>query len=74
MLLELCRRLEVGPAEILYVGDTSMDAEMARNAGAPFAYAAYGYGPARVWPSFPRVASLSSAGEIAGLMEVKSEE
>ena len=67
MLLELCRRFEVSPAEILYVGDTSMDAEMARNAGAPYAYAAYGYGPADSIVQFPRVASLSSAAEIGCL-------
>ena len=44
MLLELCRRLDVEPEGVLYVGDTSLDAEMARRAGASFAFAAYGYG------------------------------
>ena len=67
MLLELCRRLDVKPANVLYVGDTAMDAGMARNAGAPYAYAAYGYGPAESVAEFPRVASLGSAGEIEAL-------
>ena len=74
MLLELCRRLKVTPAEILYVGDTENDARMAHAAGAPFAFAAYGYGSQEKVAALPSVARLGAAGEIANLVRVKSEE
>ena len=74
MLLELCRRLEVEPAQILYVGDTELDARMAQAAGAPFAFAAYGYGDPGKVAALPSVARLGAAGEIANLVRVKSEE
>ncbi len=67
MLLELCRRLGAAPAEVLYVGDTAMDAEMAQRAGAPFAFAAYGYGTPESVSAFPRIATLGGAFEIGGL-------
>jgi phosphoglycolate phosphatase len=67
MLLELCRRLGAAPGEVLYVGDTAMDAGMAQRAGAPFAFAAYGYGPSESVADFPKVATLAHASEIAGL-------
>ena len=57
MLLELCRRLAVPPGEVLYVGDTSMDAAMAASAHTPFAFAAYGYGTADSVSPFPRAAT-----------------
>lgn len=67
MLLELCRRLDAAPAEVLYVGDTAMDAEMAQRAEAPFAFAAYGYGTPESVAAFPRVATLGGAVEIGDL-------
>ena len=69
MLLELCRRLGVSPGEVTYVGDTAMDGEMAQRAGAPFAFAAYGYGSSESVAAFPCAARLASASEIAGLLE-----
>jgi phosphoglycolate phosphatase len=68
MLLELCRRLDVAPEEILYVGDTDLDAHMAQAAGAPFAFAAYGYGILDGSIRYPLARALSSASEIAGLL------
>lgn len=65
MLLELCRRLDVSPAEALYVGDTSLDAEMALRAGAPFAFAAYGYGSLEGMPALkvlPSPEALTALG------------
>jgi phosphoglycolate phosphatase len=67
MLLELCRRLDVAPGEVMYVGDTAMDAEMAQHAGAPFAFAAYGYGTSESVAAFPCAARLANASEIASL-------
>lgn len=67
MLLELCRRLEVPPSEILYVGDTEMDGLMAQAAGAPFAFAAYGYGGGANMASFAVAARLKTASDMAHL-------
>ncbi len=67
MLLELCRRLEAPPSGILYVGDTEMDAHLAQAAGAPFAFAAYGYGTQNAVAAYPHVKVLSTASEIASL-------
>jgi phosphoglycolate phosphatase len=64
MLEEVCRRLAVEPGQALYVGDTSLDALMARRAGAPFAFAAYGYGSLGGQPA---LRLLSSPGELAEL-------
>jgi phosphoglycolate phosphatase len=68
MLLEMCRRLEMPPAEILYVGDTEMDGLMAQAAGSPFVFAAYGYGILEDSIRHPRTRVLLSASEIAGLL------
>jgi len=67
MLREICRRLGAAPSDVLYVGDTSMDAAMAAAAGAPFAFAAYGYGTAESVAPYPAVTRLGSAAEIAQL-------
>jgi phosphoglycolate phosphatase len=44
MLLAACSRLGIAPAEMLYVGDTSMDIAAARAAGCPVIAVSYGYG------------------------------
>ena len=44
MLLAACSRLCIAPAEMLYVGDTSMDIAAARAAGCPVIAVSYGYG------------------------------
>jgi phosphoglycolate phosphatase len=44
MLLAACARLGLAPAEMLYVGDTSMDIAAARAAGCPVIAVSYGYG------------------------------
>lgn len=67
MLLELCRRLGASPGEVLYVGDTAMDAGMAQRAGTPFAFAAYGYGMSESVAAFPCAARLARASEIVEL-------
>jgi phosphoglycolate phosphatase len=67
MLLELCRRLDATPSQVLYVGDTEMDGLMAQAAGTPFAFAAYGYRTAEAPGAFPHVKVLSRASEIAWL-------
>ena len=44
MLLAACSRLGITPAEMLYVGDSSMDIAAARAAGCPVVAVSYGYG------------------------------
>jgi phosphoglycolate phosphatase len=44
MLLAACSRLGITPAEMLYVGDSSMDIAAARAAGSPVIAVGYGYG------------------------------
>jgi phosphoglycolate phosphatase len=44
MLLAACSRLCIAPAEMLYVGDSSMDIAAARAAGSPVIAVSYGYG------------------------------
>jgi len=44
MLLSACSRLGIAPAEMLYVGDTSIDIAAARAAGCPVIAVSYGYG------------------------------
>jgi phosphoglycolate phosphatase len=44
MLLAACSRLAITPAEMLYVGDSSMDIAAARAAGSPVIAVSYGYG------------------------------
>lgn len=43
MLLAACSRLGIAPAEMLYVGDSSMDIAAARAAGCPVIAVSYGY-------------------------------
>lgn len=42
-LLEACRRLNIAPADAVYVGDDLRDVQAARAAGMPAVAAAYGY-------------------------------
>ena len=44
LLLAACSRLGLAPAEMLYVGDTSIDIAAARAAGCPVIAVSYGYG------------------------------
>ncbi len=44
MLLKVCADLEVEPSDALFVGDSYVDAEAARDAGVDFAAVLYGWG------------------------------
>lgn len=44
MLLAACSRFGITPAEMMYVGDSSMDIKAARAAGSPVIAVSYGYG------------------------------
>jgi phosphoglycolate phosphatase len=43
LLLDACLRLGLAPAQMLFVGDSSLDIEAARAAGCPVALVSYGY-------------------------------
>jgi phosphoglycolate phosphatase len=67
MLAEVLRRLGVRPDEAIYVGDTWMDAQMARDAAVPFAFAGYGYGEASRLEGLPVTRVLRRPEEVASL-------
>ncbi|MEW5764748.1 MAG: HAD family hydrolase [Acidobacteriota bacterium] len=67
MLLEVLRRLGARPEQSLFVGDTWMDGQMARDAGVPFAFAAYGYGEASRLDGIPVARVLERPEDIAAL-------
>jgi phosphoglycolate phosphatase len=46
-LVETCRRVNIPPAQTVYVGDSIIDAEAARAAGMPLIVAGFGYAPAQ---------------------------
>jgi len=66
-LLYAAQKLEVAPAETLYVGDDERDVQAARAAGMPVLAAAYGYlgdgAPVEAWGADAVVASAHAIGE-----------
>ena len=67
MLLEVLRRLGARPEDSLFVGDTWMDGQMARDAGVPFAFAAYGYGEASRLDGIPVARVLERPEDVGSL-------
>ncbi len=72
MLVEVLRRLGARPEESLFVGDTWMDGQMARDAGVPFAFAAYGYGEASRLDGIPVERILERPEDVGSLSEPRS--
>lgn len=64
-LLLACRRLGVDPGAILYCGDTVIDAETARRAGAPFCAVLNGTTPEEAFAPYP---SLHIAPDLTELL------
>lgn len=62
-LLTAFEALGVAPANGAYIGDTHVDAESARNAGAPFVWFRGGYGSERV-QDYPRVCAFDDYAEL----------
>ena len=63
------RELDLPAWELLYVGDSMIDAEAAQNAGINFAAVTTGPTPSGVFEKYPNVAVLSDIGKVAGLIE-----
>lgn len=65
MLLELMQEIDADPAEVLMVGDTSHDLEMARNAGVDAVAVGYGAHPEHALRAFGPRACVASVDELA---------
>lgn len=69
MAIELCRRLEVPPQEAALVGDTAVDAAVARAADlGAFYFTAWGYGSRESLDGLPVTATLFSPGELVSAL------
>lgn len=69
-ILAAARLLHVDPADVLYIGDSTVDAAAAQNAGAAFAAVTTGFTAAAEFAAYPCVRvmrSLSELPETAGL-------
>ncbi|MBI4311329.1 MAG: HAD-IA family hydrolase [Chloroflexi bacterium] len=67
-LLEALQRLGCAPAESLYVGDHTIDAETAQRAGVPFAAVLTGMTPREAFVPYPSVAILQDLEGLPGLL------
>lgn len=62
-----CGRLGVAPSEVLFVGDSVIDAKTARAAGASFAAVTTGTTGAAAFDGYPRAAVCASLSELLAL-------
>lgn len=69
MLKELMRELDVAPGNLLMIGDTSHDLEMARNAGVDSIGVSYGAHPAEKLRTLMPTALVSSVAELGVWIE-----
>ncbi len=69
MLRELMQELEVGARELLMVGDTSHDLEMARNAGVEALAVTYGAHPAAALRALEPRACVASVAELSAWLK-----
>ena len=65
LLQRACAQLAIAPAELVYVGDSSLDVQAARAAGCPVVGVSYGYHTAQLQAAGPD-ALLDSLLELAG--------
>jgi phosphoglycolate phosphatase len=68
-LLQVCEELGVDPADTAYVGDTSVDVEVARNAGTYAVGVSWGYDKALPLPLEELDAYVQDASELVGLVD-----
>ena len=62
-------RLGCAPDEVLYLGDSLVDAETAQRAGAPFVAVLSGVTPREAFVGYPVRAFLAGVGELPGWLE-----
>lgn len=63
-LLEAMKRLECSPASVLYVGDSVVDAELAKRAGVPVVVVLSGVTPRTDFDNYEPVAVLQNVSEL----------
>ena len=63
-LFEAMERLECSPASVLYVGDSVVDAELARRAGVPFVNVLSGVTPRSDFDTYEPLATLRHVSEL----------
>lgn len=70
-LHEAARRLGIDPRKMLYIGDSHIDAEAARRAGAGFVAVLSGTTPADVFAGYPALGVVETLGPLPGLLNAK---
>jgi len=69
-LLEIARRLEVAPADLVLIGDSAIDAATAEAAGARFLFVEWGFARPEERAGLGAAPRAGSAGELRDLLEV----
>ena len=67
-LFEALERLESSPASVVYVGDSEVDAELARRAGVPLVLVLSGVTPRERFENYEPLAVLDSIRELPGFL------
>ena len=67
-LFEALERLECSPASVVYVGDSEVDAELARRAGVPLVIVLSGVTPRQRFENYEPLAVLDSIRELPGFL------
>ena len=67
-LFEALERLESSPASVVYVGDSEVDAELARRAGVPLVIVLSGVTPRERFENYEPLAVLDSIRELPGFL------
>ena len=71
-LLEAMKKLECSPASALYVGDSVVDAELAKRAGVPLLIVLSGVTPRTDFDNYERVAVLENVSELSQFLSTYS--
>jgi phosphoglycolate phosphatase len=67
-LFEAIRRLECSPSATVYVGDSVVDAEVAKRAAVPFVAVLSGVTPGNHFHAYERIATLKDVSELPSLL------
>ena len=70
-LLEAIKRLESSPSSTVYVGDSLVDAEVAKRAAVPFVAVLSGVTPVHHFDGYERIATLNDISELPNVLRSK---
>ena len=73
-LLEAMKKLECSPSSVLYVGDSVVDAELAKRAGVPLLVVLSGVTPKTDFDNYEPVAVLQNVSQLPQFLSSKSSE